>query len=174
MNRDVQIRRANEKDAQIISLLARVTFNETFGQYFNDHNDLIEYFERTFSVNKIRSGFSNPNNVFWVAMINELPVGYAKLKLNSSSEFINSEKPSQLQKIYVLKDFLSQKVGLKLQDKMLKAAKESGSEEIWLSVLKENERAIRFYLKNDFQIVGEHDFQIGKEEFEFHVMIKAL
>ncbi len=174
MNAVVQVRRAKPKDAHIISLLGRITFAETFGHLFTDQNDLLEYFERTFSVQKIRSGFTNSNNLFWIAMINELPVGYAKLKLNSPSEFVDIENTSQLQKIYVLKDFLAQKVGLKLQDEMLKAAKESGSTKIWLSVLQENERAIRFYLKNDFQKIGEHDFQIGKESFHFHVMSKEL
>ena len=156
MNEQLQIRRAQEQDAQIISLLARVTFAETFGHYFRDQNDLMEYFERTFSVQKIRRGFSNPNNLFWIATFNELPVGYAKLKLNSTSSFLISKNPSQLQKIYVLKDFLARKIGLHLQNEMLKTAKEFGSDHIWLSVLNENQRAIGFYTKNEFQKVGEH------------------
>jgi ribosomal protein S18 acetylase RimI-like enzyme len=174
MSADVQIRKATENDAEIIALLGRVTFAETFGHFFRDQNDLLHYFERTFSVQKVRSGFANPNNVFWIATMNELPVGYAKLKLNSFSEFIIDQNTSQLQKIYVLKDFLAQKIGLKLQDEMLKIAKESGSTKIWLSVLQENERAIGFYQKNNFQKIGEHDFQIGKESFHFHVMAKDL
>ena len=174
MNAAIQIRRAEPQDAQIISLLGRITFAETFGHLFRDQNDLQEYFERTFSVAKIRSGFINSNNLFWIATSNELPVGYAKLKLNSPSDFIDVQDVSQLQKIYVLKEFLAQKVGLKLQGEMLKAAKASGSTKIWLSVLQENKRAIRFYLKNDFQKIGEHDFQIGKESFHFHVMSKGL
>jgi len=174
MNYDVQIRRATEQDAQTISLLGRVTFDDTFGHYFKDRKDLLDYFDRTFSVEKIRTGFSNPNNVFWIATINELPVGYAKLKLNSNIDLIDDSEASQLQKIYVLKDFLSQKVGLKLQDEMIKTAKASGSSTIWLSVLNENARAIRFYEKNGFQKIGDHDFQIGKELFHFYVMSKVL
>lgn len=174
MDADVQIRKASQNDAQVIALLGRVTFNETFGHYFKDRNDLIAYFDRTFSVSKIRNGLSNPNNVFWIATMNELPIGYAKLKLRSPSQFIKDPKASQLQKIYVLKDFLSLKVGLKLQNEMLKTASESGSPKIWLSVLNENARAIRFYEKNDFRKIGEHDFQIGKESFHFYLMSKEI
>ena len=169
-----QIKLAKESDAEFIAILGRITFTESFGHLFKDKNDLIDYYERTFSVQKIRNGITNPKNIFWIATVNDLPVGYAKLKLDSKTEFLNSESICQLQKIYVLKDFLSMKIGLKLQDTLLNTAKEKGFNEIWLSVYEENERAINFYLKNDFQQIGNHKFKIGKEEFDFIVMLKKL
>ena len=114
------------------------------------------------------------NNIFWIAFVNRLPVGYAKLKLNSSSEFIESKDVCQLQKIYVLKDFLSMRIGFKLQNSLLKKAKELSFNKIWLSVLNSNERAINFYKKTGFEKIGNHDFQIGKENFEFIAMLKTL
>lgn len=169
----IQLKAATMDDATYISLLGRFTFTETFGHYFREKTDLENYLEQTFNVSKLRNSLKKTNNVYWLAYSNELPVGYAKLKLNSPSQFINAENVCQLQKIYVLKDFLSQKVGLALQNELLKrAAKEA--DKIWLSVLKENERAIRFYLKNGFEPIGDHDFQIGKEHFEFMAMAKSL
>ena len=154
----IQIKLAKESDSEFIALLGRITFTESFGHLFRDKNDLLDYYERTFSVQKIRNGINNPKNIFWIASINDLPVAYAKLKLDSRSEFINSESICQLQKIYVLKDFLSMKIGLKLQDTLLDTAKEKGFNEIWLSVYKENERAINLYIKNDFHQIGNHKF----------------
>lgn len=170
----VHTKRAGLEDVETISALAKITFAETFGHYFRDPNDLLAYFDRTFSEEKIRESIQKPDNVFWLGMFNDIAVGYAKLKLNSASPFVKGKNTSQLQKIYVLKDFLSKKVGSKLQEEMLIEAKNRQSEAIWLSVLKENERAIQFYLKNEFEVVGEHDFQIGKEHFEFDVMQKEL
>jgi ribosomal protein S18 acetylase RimI-like enzyme len=168
------IREASTDDAPIIALLARLTFGETFGHYFRDPNDLLDYYERTFSVAKIASGLSKRVNVFWLAFVNDLPVGYGKLKLSSDSPFIDSTKVCQLQKIYVLKDFLSQKIGHQLQNHLLSKAKMLGFEHVWLSVLQSNERAIHFYLKNGFQRIGQHEYSIGKEDFEFWVMRKRL
>ncbi|WP_420400571.1 GNAT family N-acetyltransferase [Flagellimonas sp.] len=170
----IQLREAHTKDAAVIALLARVTFTETFGHYFRDPSDLDQYLNQTFGVTKLRTSLSKPNNVFWLAYMDELPVGYAKLKRHSPSPFLNSNKVCQLQKIYVLKDFLSQKVGLALQEILLNRAQEEGFQKIWLSVLKENERAIRFYAKNGFDTFGDHDFSIGQEDFEFQVMAKDL
>ena len=103
-----------------------------------------------------------------------MPVGYVKLKLYSNSEFIKSNDVCQLQKIYVLKDFLSMKIGFELQNRLLKKAKELNFNNIWLSVLNSNERAINFYKKTGLKKIGNHDFQIGKENFEFIAMKKEL
>ena len=170
----IEIRVAKEEDAQFIALLGRVTFTETFGHLFRDQKDLIDYYNRTFPVQKIEDGMKKKNNIFWIAFVNRLPVGYAKLKLDSESEFIDSKDVCQLQKIYVLKDFLSMKIGFELQDSLLKKAKELNFDKVWLSVLNSNERAVNFYKKTGFQEIGNHDFQIGKENFEFIAMSKHL
>ena len=171
---NVEIRLAEKKDAQFIALLGRITFTETFGHFFRDKQDLLDYYNSTFSVEKIEIGIEKPNNVFWIAFVNRLPVGYAKLKLNSTSEFMELKNTCQLQKIYILKDFLSIKIGFELQNILLKKAKELEFNNIWLSVLNSNERAINFYKKNGFEEIGNHDFQIGKENFEFIAMKKEL
>ena len=170
----LEIRLARKEDAPFIALLGRTTFTETFGHFFRDQQDLIDYYNSTFSVQKIEAGIEKPNNLFWIAFANRLPVGYAKLKLHSNSEFLDSKEVCQLQKIYVLKDFLSMKIGFGLQDLLLKKAKELNFNKVWLSVLNSNERAINFYKKNGFEKIGNHDFQIGKENFEFIAMEKTL
>ena len=170
----IEVRKAKVSDAEIIALLGRVTFTETFGGLFRNINDLHDYYNKTFSVQKIRKSLKKVNNVFWVAFVNELPVGYAKLKLNSDSEFIEGKNTSQLQKIYVLKNFLAMKIGLKLQENLIVEAKKNKSNNIWLSVLHSNTRAINFYKKNNFTEIGNHNFQIGIENFEFIVMSKKL
>ena len=51
----IQIRIATEMDARDISYLGMTTFDQSFGHLFPDRKDLTGYFERTFSVEKIRS-----------------------------------------------------------------------------------------------------------------------
>ena len=143
----IEIRLAKKEDAQFIALLGRITFTETFGHFFRDQKDLINYYNLTFSVQKIEDGIKKPNNIFWIAFANRLPVGYAKLKLNSNSEFIKSNDVCQLQKIYVLKDFLSMKIGFELQNRLLKKAKELNFNKVWLSVLNQQRESNKFLQK---------------------------
>ena len=48
-----EIRLAKKEDAQFIALLGRITFTETFGHFFRDKQDLLNYYNSTFSVEKI-------------------------------------------------------------------------------------------------------------------------
>ncbi len=169
-----QIRLAKKEDAALIALLGRVTFTEAFAHLFTDQNGLNDYLDSTFSVDKIARSLGKPDTNYWIAFVDKLPVGYAKLKLNSPSPFIDSQNIGQLQKIYVLKDFLSMKIGKRLQGRLLDYAREGGSEQIWLSVYQGNTRAIAFYKKNGFIPVGNHQFSIGKDTFDFMAMAKKL
>eukprot|EP01032_Pedospumella_encystans_P018187 gene18187-20711_t len=71
----VVVRKATFVDAEYIALLARFTFTETFGSLFRDPQDLLAYYDKTFSVSKLRESISKENNVFWIAIFDELPVG---------------------------------------------------------------------------------------------------
>lgn len=168
----IQIRKANVEDAVHIALLGGITFTETFSEYFRDKEDLFKYNEKTFSVAKIKSSLQKENNAFWIAFWNELPIGYAKLKKYSATEFLSYENVSQLQKIYVLREFIGKKVGESLLEVLEKYFSESISSHLWLSVLKANGKALKFYHKNNFENIGEHGFQIGKETFDFFVLCK--
>lgn len=170
----INIRRASRDEALYISLLGRVTFTETFGHLFGDNLNLLDYLDQTFSVEKIENSLQKTDNMFWIAFADRLPVGYAKLKLNSTVEFLPTTNVCQLQKIYVLKDFLSMKIGHELQSQLIKKATELKFEKVWLSVLANNERAIGFYQKSGFEEVGKHVFKIGKERFDFIAMSKSI
>ena len=171
---NVVIRLATVADATQISHLGKVTFSETFGHLFRAEDDLRHYLETTFSIPKIRASLDKSFNVFWIAFADQIPIGYAKLKLDSPTKFIDSTSVCQLQKIYVLKAFLSLKIGTQLQTQLLTKAKELSYSHIWLSVLNSNNRAIQFYKKNGFEIIGNHDFTIGQEHFDFFAMGKKL
>ncbi len=171
----ISIRKATVNDAPIIALLARTTFTESFGHLFNDKNDLLNYYESTFSVTKITSSFKKENNVFWLAFVDDLPVGYAKLKRSSPNQLIDTKRSSQLQKIYVLSDFKNRTIGVQLKNAVLKEAK-SFSNAIWLSTLADNNNlnVINFYKKNDFKPIGDFNFTIGKQQFLNLVMVKQF
>lgn len=170
----VSIKKALLQDAPTIARLGRVTFEDTFQHVFPIRQELDDYLETTFSEAKIASGLQKPNNVFWLAWVDEVPVGYAKLKLTSWYGDVPDEGMSQLQKIYVLRDFLDQKVGAKLLEAVEQEWFVQQKQVLWLVVLNSNTRAIRFYEKTGFEFVKNHTYQIGSQLFEFKIMSKII
>lgn len=169
----IEIKRADLMDDRVIALLGRVTFDETFGSLFTYRDDLLTYLDQTFSVAKITSSLSKLGNHYFVAECDGLPVGYAKIKCPSASPFINGTG-CQLQKIYVLKQFHHAGIGRLLHHALIDHIATQRYPHVWLSVLQSNTQAINFYKREDYQPVGEHQFTIGREVFDFNVYSKQL
>ncbi len=168
---DLHIRHATPDDAEIVSLLGRITFTETFGHLFSNHaGDLRVYLDRTFAVSKIRDSIGEADNRYWLSLLDGLPIGYAKLKFPSPSPLLPGQNPAQLQKIYVLREFLALGIGKALLGAVLHHAAQRGLHTLWLDVLKQNARAIHFYEKQGFVPLGDDTYTIGAQTFQFHLM----
>ena len=166
------IRKGAPEDAEVVALLGRITFRETFGYLFANHAaDLSTYLDRTFAVDKIRRSLGTSRNTYWLALLDGLPVAYAKLKHPSPTPLLKDEAPAQLQKIYVLGEFLKQGIGRPLLHRVLEEAAVRNVDAVWLDVLKENTRAIRFYQQNSFEALGDDSYTIGAQTFAFHLMV---
>ncbi len=164
--------RAEPSDAAALALLGRVTFAETFGHLFHDHrDDLRTYLDATFDVAKIERSLGKPENTYWVARRDELPVGYAKLKYPSAPPGKPGRDAAQLQKIYVLREFFGAGIGRALMAPMLHTASRLASL-IWLDVLSQNERAIGFYTTLGFAAIGDDTYTIGAQRFLFRLMAR--
>lgn len=175
LENSIEIRKATIQDAAFIALLGRITFDDTFGKLFTYRSEFLEYLDRTFSVEKIASSLQKEQNTFWIALHNKLPVGYAKLKLLSSiTDEGNTEGTSQLQKIYVLRDYQSLKIGAKLLEQVIQRAHSNDTKTLWLVVLSTNTKALNFYRKYHFNFHKKHIFSIGSNTFEFDMMIKKI
>ena len=55
------------------------------------------------------------------------------------------------------------KIGQLLLDHSIQIAKEKNAEFIWLGVWEHNERALKFYENNGFEVYSKHDFVLGKD-----------
>jgi hypothetical protein len=71
---DFEIRPAGPDDAEMVALLGRITFAETFGHLFLNHTgDLRAYLDHTFAVAKIRGSLGEPdnnrNNRYWLSLL---------------------------------------------------------------------------------------------------------
>src|SRR5438045_8405048 len=116
----IDILTAKPEDAPAVSHVGRRAFRDAFAHLFNNKNELDEYLEYTYSVDKIAESIQKENNVFLLAMADGIPAGFAKLKKHSLNEQFDSGFQDELQKIYVLNQFHGTRLGSCLREEVLR------------------------------------------------------
>lgn len=169
------IRKAGPEDAELLAELAHVTFRDTFADHpKNAPDDLADYMRRAFSREQISFELSDERNIFLLAEIDDEPAGYARIIIDHIEPGITAERPVELNRLYSHQEFLGRGVGQALMNACLEQAKEKDRDVMWLGVWEYNPRALRFYEKNGFRVVGEHVFQLGADAQTDLLMQKDL
>jgi ribosomal protein S18 acetylase RimI-like enzyme len=151
--------------AQLAQLQAigRQTFTETFSST-NSEENLNAYLQFGFSTSKLTAELNNPNSEFYFATLNDKVIGYLKINFGIAQTELQDPKAMEVERIYVLGEFQSKKVGQLLFEKALAIAKNKKVDFVWLGVWEENHRAIRFYTKNGFVAFDSHIFLMGNDK----------
>lgn len=170
----IKIKIATKANTEVLALLGRLTWAESHGHYIEDKNDVLKYLNENFSVFKTKQNISNPNQFFYIIYVDDLPVGYSKLVVNASNKNITSQNSCQLERIFILNDFIPLKIGQQLLTFVEEHAKKMQLDIMWLSVYIKNNRAIRFYEKNEFKNVGELNFIVNGKDYENLVLSKKI
>ncbi|WP_277111517.1 GNAT family N-acetyltransferase [Chryseobacterium taklimakanense] len=158
----MQIRKINTSDLENLQKISRQTFFETFSEV-NSDEDMRKYLAENLSEKNLKAELENPDSEFYFAEENEEVLGYLKLNFGNAQTEKQDLNAVEIERIYVLKEFLGQKVGQFLFEKALEVAREKKVDYIWLGVWEENHRALRFYEKNGFEIFGKHNFVLGTD-----------
>ena len=156
------IRKIGISDLAFLQKISIQTFSETFYD-MNSAEDMQKYLSENLSENQLKSELENPDSQFFFVEYEQVVLGYLKLNLGKAQTEDLGDSSIEIERIYVLKEFLDLKIGQLLFNKAVEIAKERNAEFIWLGVWEENKRAIRFYEKNGFEIFGKHNFVLGND-----------
>ena len=173
------VRRVKADEIESLQLISRRTFYETFWMS-NSHQDMIDYLENSLSLEALSRELENPNSEFYFLFLDAEsatdfePAAYLKLNfLNAQTEFVK-EGAVELERIYVLSKFQCKGIGRYLLDFSIQLALSRRAPILWLGVWEHNPRAISFYQKSGFILVGEHIFRLGSDEQRDLVMQNTL
>jgi ribosomal protein S18 acetylase RimI-like enzyme len=157
----ISIVKATEDNAQLLSEIAKQTFLESHGNCA-EPKDVAGYVNEKLSLDIFKQELAEKENIYHILYYNSVAAGYSKVILNEP--YTNSEITgiTKLERLYILKDFYDLKLGLQLFKFNINLAKENHQEGIWLYVWIENQRAVSFYKKCGFAVIGSYDFKISE------------
>lgn len=159
----MNIEKATIEDIDLLLELGKTTFAQTFAAD-NTPDNMAAYMNRAFTLEKLKSELEHPNSEFYLVRIDEEAIGYLKVNTASAQTEPQPHDTLEIERIYVLKDFYGQGIGLKLLEKAIVIAREKHLKSIWLGVWERNHRALGFYEKNGFQVFGQHVFKMGTDD----------
>ena len=154
------IRQGNAPDAEALSQLGATTFYDTF-HTFHTEDDMKKYIANAYNIEKISACLANPGIMYYLALNNGLPVGYIKLIKNVQPPELPEGRVAELEKIYVLKEYLGTGVGKKLMQQAIVAMVQENFDWLFLGVWQQNKRALDFYKGFGWEICGIRQFKLG-------------
>ncbi len=169
---NLSVRLADVTDLHVILALSVHTFTDTYAE-FNREEDMQLYVEQNFNELRIMKELSDPASIFLLAMADDHPAGYAKLKIGMNP--VQENIPSiEIARFYADRKFIGKGIGKILLENCVRIALEKNYDTTWLVVWNKNNRAIEFYKKWGFEIAGDIVFLLGNDRQSDYIMIKRM
>ena len=158
----VLFRRACAPDASALAELGLRTFLETFAAQ-NRPEDIRAYVTRAYGEEQQLRELEDPSCTVLVGEVQDVAVAYALLRRAFSPACVISELPIEISRFYVSKELHGFGVAQDLMVLAIKTVRDLGGRAAWLGVWEKNARAIAFYRKCGFTVVGSQPFLLGTD-----------
>ena len=168
----VTIRKAVPGDALALSLLGSATMLETYAEKVPGA-DILAHCVNCHSIATYDAWLADPVITTWLAeSATGAPVGY--LVLMPTTLAAASPADFEVQRIYVLSGFHGAALGHRLMRLAIAGAAAHGAPRLVLGVMRANTRAVAFYERQGFRVIGARMFTVGASIFEDHVMGRVV
>jgi ribosomal protein S18 acetylase RimI-like enzyme len=158
----IVIRGATERDSIALADFGARSFSDTFAE-FNTEENMRSYLAMTFSPERQARELTNPDIQFFIAEHDGAIAGSVKLVTGNAPSCVTGWNPIEIARLYVDKQLLRTGIGSRLMEHCLSTALSERRDVVWLGVWEKNERALAFYHRWGFAVVGSHIFQLGDD-----------
>ncbi len=154
MTSPLQILQIDFTQAQLLSDLAKKIYIPHY-PYLWEEGGIDWYInEYAYPVEKIKKEIADPNNLHFIAYLNKEPVGYLKLNINANSKGFDENASLELERIYIMHSAIQKGVGSQLIQFTKELSIRMNKKIILLKAMDSATKALQFYQKNGFEIVG--------------------
>jgi GNAT superfamily N-acetyltransferase len=165
-------RPAIKEDILCLSVLLKQVYIQTYGTE-GVSLEFARFITQRFSEEALTEVLRVEPGSFIVASFQNNLIGAAQVVYDTSCPIRNKVLP-ELSKLYVLEWFCGKGVGYRLLQEAELVVRNKGFEEIWLWAYVKNPRAIKFYNRQGYQLLGNAFFQMEVNRYENQVLKKEL
>jgi GNAT superfamily N-acetyltransferase len=152
----IHIRVAAPADAELLAELGARTLRATFGPDKSEAQ--ATYLALTFSPDAKLGDLTDPQAMVLVAEVCDSAAAYARLRFGYSPPCVGGGAPMEISRFYADAPWVGRGVGKALMESCLSVARDKGCDVVWLDVWEKNLRAVAFYAKWGFEVVGSQAF----------------
>lgn len=156
------IRAANLHDAALLTEIGREAFVASHGPSASE-TVIEDYVSKAYTVEAFTESLADLSNFFHILFYRKKAVGYSKAVLNTECPDHPGLAAMKLDRLYFLPDYFGMGLGKQLLFHLLQIARSENQKGVWLYVWTENHRAVRFYVKSGFRIIGKNNFHLTPE-----------
>jgi ribosomal protein S18 acetylase RimI-like enzyme len=170
----LSFRLATADDALTLGALATQVWLDTYA-VAGIRPAMAEEVRRCFTAGAMQTTLNQPDTRIVVAEFNSHLVGFAQVRYRTPQALlVSAQTPAELERLYIQRPFLGQRVGALLLHEIEELAAQGGADEMWCSVWVHNVRALRFYEKRGYAKLGSSWYELDRERHENHVFSKRL
>jgi ribosomal protein S18 acetylase RimI-like enzyme len=168
----LRIRRAGPADAAMLAALGARMFEETFGSD-NTPENMSAYLAKAFDPAVIARELADSSMTWLVGEIGGQRASYAVIRTAVPPGGVDTPAV-ELMRFYVDKPWHGSGIAHAMMRACVDEARRRGASTLWLAVFERNPRAIRFYEKVGFRVVGSQTFLLGDDEQNDRVMARPI
>ena len=167
----VSLRLAKPQDAELLSMVGRATFLETYAGTL-PVEDVVAHCATKHAPEVYKAWLEDGRTVTWLVEASHggAPVGY--LVMGTPDLPISDPDPNdwEIRRLYLLSRFQGSGNGRRLMETCMRHAKASGCARVLLGVYSRNDQALRFYERMKFEKVGERMFRVGGSDYYDYIL----
>jgi diamine N-acetyltransferase len=159
---DTRFRRADPRDAEVVAQIAERTFRATFA-HENSASDVDALCATAYGTDIQFRELSDPNRETWVLESHGAVKGYFMLRRSVAPPGVSGTAVVEIHRFYLDQDQQGTGAGRRMMALALQRCAAMGADSIWLGVWERNRKALGFYERLGFAIVGSHVFMVGTD-----------
>lgn len=154
------IKRTTQDDAPVLHRIAVDAYLQSHAK--SAPPDVVDnYIREKLNEDVLREELLNASNIFHFIDHDGKTAGYSKIMFDTPHANIALSNVTKLERLYLLPEYYGLHLGDALLQYNIELAKNKQQYGLWLYVWKGNDRAVNFYKKKGFQVIGDHLFPVS-------------